>query len=135
MKEQHLGPMNNQRYLSYAGDILASGSYLLGIINDILDLSKIEAGKMTVENAEEFPLCQALEGSLAICTALGEKFGVRIESRLPPENVRLVAVERMVRQIMINLVGNASTTPQARSGQWPCALAAATPSPSGPASA
>jgi signal transduction histidine kinase len=107
MKEQHLGPMNNARYLAYAGDILASGRYLLGIINDILDLSKIEAGKMTVENAEEFPLCQALEGSLAICTALGEKFGVTIESRLPPENVRILAVERMVRQIMINLVGNA----------------------------
>jgi signal transduction histidine kinase len=107
MKEQHLGPMNNARYLAYAGDILASGRYLLGIINDILDLSKIEAGKMTIENAEEFPLCQALEGSLAICSALGEKFGVRIESRLPPENVRLLAVERMIRQIMINLVGNA----------------------------
>jgi two-component system, cell cycle sensor histidine kinase PleC len=107
MKEQHLGPMNNPRYLSYAGDILTSGRYLLGIINDILDLSKIEAGKMTVENAEEFPLCQALQGSLAICTALGEKFGVKIESRLPPETVRLLAVERMIRQIMINLVGNA----------------------------
>ncbi len=107
MKEQHLGPMNNPRYLSYAGDILASGRYLLGIINDILDLSKIEAGKMTVENAEEFPLCQALQGSLAICAALGEKFGVKIESRLPPDTVRLLAVERMIRQIMINLVGNA----------------------------
>ena len=107
MKDQHLGPMSNQRYLAYAGDILASGSYLLGIINDILDLSKIEAGKMTVENAEEFPLRRAMEGSLAICAALGEKFGVRIESRLPPEDIRLVAVERMVRQIMINLVGNA----------------------------
>jgi signal transduction histidine kinase len=107
MKEQHLGPMNNPRYLAYAGDILASGRYLLGIINDILDLSKIEAGKMTVDNAEEFPLHQALEGSLAICVALGEKFGVMIETRLPPENVRILAVERMVRQIMINLVGNA----------------------------
>jgi signal transduction histidine kinase len=107
MKEQHLGPMNNERYLAYAGDILASGSYLLGIINDILDLSKIEAGKMTLENAEEFPLCVALEGSLAICSALGEKFGVGIESRLPPEHVRILAVERMIRQIMINLVGNA----------------------------
>jgi two-component system cell cycle sensor histidine kinase PleC len=107
MKEQHLGPMHNSRYLAYAADILASGSYLLGIINDILDLSKIEAGKMTVENAKEFPLCDALEASLAICTALGEKFGVGIESRLPPEHVRILAVERMIRQIMINLVGNA----------------------------
>ena len=107
MKDQHLGPMDNQRYLGYAGDIHSSGKYLLGIINDILDLSKIEAGKMSVENAEEFPLRQALEGSLAICAALGEKFGVRIESRLPPETVRILAVERMIRQIMINLVGNA----------------------------
>ena len=107
MKDQHLGPMDNRRYLGYAGDIHASGRYLLGIINDILDLSKIEAGKMTLENAEEFPLRQALEGSLAICIPLAEKFNVRIETRLPPETVRLTAVERMIRQIMINLVSNA----------------------------
>jgi signal transduction histidine kinase len=107
MKDEHLGPMHNARYLSYAEDILASGRYLLGIINDILDLSKIEAGKMTVENAEEFPLCEALEGSLALCAPLGEKCGVSIESRLPPANLRILAVERMIRQIMINLVGNA----------------------------
>jgi signal transduction histidine kinase len=107
MKEQHLGPMHNPRYLGYASDIHASGRYLLGIIDDILDLSKIEAGKMSLEGAEEFPLRQALEGSLGICTALGNKFGVRIETDLPPESVRLLAVERMIRQIMINLVGNA----------------------------
>jgi signal transduction histidine kinase len=107
MKDQHLGPVHNPRYLAYAGDIHASGRYLLGIINDILDLSKIEAGKMSLEQAEEFPLRQALEGSLAICNTLGEKFGVRLSCDLPAENVRLVAVERMVRQIMINLVSNA----------------------------
>jgi two-component system cell cycle sensor histidine kinase PleC len=107
MKDQHLGQMHNPRYLSYAGDIHASGRYLLGIINDILDLSKIEAGKMSLDQAEEFPLCQALEGSLALCASLGEKFGVRLQSDLPPDSVRIVAVERMMRQIMINLVGNA----------------------------
>jgi signal transduction histidine kinase len=107
MKDQHLGPVQNPRYLSYAGDIHASGRYLLGIINDILDLSKIEAGKMSLDQAEEFPLRQALEGSLAICGTLGEKFGVCLNCELPPENIRLIAVERMIRQIMINLVGNA----------------------------
>ncbi len=107
MKDQHLGPMSNARYLGYATDIHASGRYLLGIINDILDLSKIEAGKMSLENAEEFPLRQSLEGSLALCASLGEKYGVTITCQLPPEHLRLVAVERMVRQIMINLVGNA----------------------------
>ena len=107
MKDQHLGAMHNARYLSYAADIHASGCYLLGIINDILDLSKIEAGKMSLEQAEEFPLRQALEGSLAICGNLGEKFGVRLICELPAQEVRLIAVERMIRQIMINLVGNA----------------------------
>ena len=107
MKDQHLGPVQNPRYLGYAADIHASGRYLLGIINDILDLSKIEAGKMSLDQAEEFPLRQALEGSLAICGTLGEKFGVRLDCELPPEEVRLMAVERMIRQIMINLVGNA----------------------------
>ncbi len=107
MKDQHLGPVHNPRYLSYAADIHSSGRYLLGIINDILDLSKIEAGKMSVDAAEEFALRDALDASLAICANLAEKFDVRLVIRLPPESVRLCAVERMVRQIMINLVGNA----------------------------
>ena len=107
MKDQHLGPVHNDRYLSYAADIHSSGRYLLGIINDILDLSKIEAGKMSVDAAEEFPLCQALEASLSICGNLAAKFDVRLASKLPPPSVRICAVERMVRQIVINLVGNA----------------------------
>jgi signal transduction histidine kinase len=107
MMDQHLGPLDNPRYLAYSGDIHASGRYLLGIINDILDLSKIEAGKMSLESAEEFPLRHAVEGSLSICCNLGEKFDVRIDSHLPPEDVNLLAVERMIRQILINLVGNA----------------------------
>jgi signal transduction histidine kinase len=107
MKDQHLGPVHNPRYLGYAADIHASGRYLLGIINDILDLSKIEAGKMSLEGAVEFPLRQALEGSLGMVAPLAEKFGVRLAGELPPAHVRLTAVERMIRQIMINLVGNA----------------------------
>jgi signal transduction histidine kinase len=107
MKEEHLGPVQNARYLSYAGDIHSSGRYLLGIINDILDLSKIEAGKMSLENAEEFSLRQSLEGSMGMVAALGEKYGVRVIGELPPAAVRLLAVERMIRQIMINLLGNA----------------------------
>ena len=107
MKEQHLGPVHNPRYLGYAADIHASGRYLLGIINDILDLTKIEAGKMSLENAEEFALRHSLESSLGMVADLGGKYGVRVIGELPPEHVRLVAVDRMIRQIVINLVGNA----------------------------
>ena len=107
MKDEHLGPVHNPRYLSYAADIHASGRYLLGIINDILDLSKIEAGKMSLDSAEEFTLRHTLSASLGMVAPLGEKFGVMVISDLPDEDVRLLAVERMVRQILINLVGNA----------------------------
>jgi signal transduction histidine kinase len=107
MKDQHLGPVNNPHYLAYAGDIHASGGYLLGIINDILDLSKIEAGKMSLDTVEEFPLCQALSASLAMVAPLSEKSGVALIGDLPGEAVRILAAERMIRQIMINLLGNA----------------------------
>ncbi|HWA70522.1 MAG TPA: HAMP domain-containing sensor histidine kinase [Rhizomicrobium sp.] len=106
MKEEVLGPMNNPRYIGYAGDIHASGQYLLGIINDILDLSKIEAGKMSLDSAKEFALAEAVSASLTLLAPLGDKHGVQVSSSLPSD-VRLVAVERMIRQILINLLGNA----------------------------
>jgi len=107
MKDQHLGPVNNPRYLSYSKDIHASGRYLLGIINDILDLSKIEAGKMSLESAEEFDFLSTVVASLAMIESLAAKFEVRVVNALAPCDARLQAVERMVRQILINLVGNA----------------------------
>jgi signal transduction histidine kinase len=107
MKDQHLGPVHNPRYLSYSKDIHASGRYLLGIINDILDLSKIESGKMSLDSAAEFALRPTLEASLALVSGLAGKFDVTVTADLPDGDVRLTAVERMVRQIVINLVGNA----------------------------
>jgi signal transduction histidine kinase len=107
MKDQHLGPVNNPRYLSYSKDIHASGRYLLGIINDVLDLSKIEAGKMSLESAEEFDFLPTIDASLAMIDSLAVKFDVRVVNAMAPCDARLKAVERMVRQILINLVGNA----------------------------
>ena len=107
MKDQHLGPILNARYLSYAADIHTSGRHLLGIINDVLDLAKIESGKMSLEDAGEFALVPALSSSLAMLTGLGEKHGVAVRGAWDDEKIRLIAVERMVRQIVINLVGNA----------------------------
>ena len=107
MKDQHLGPILNARYLGYAADIHTSGRHLLGIINDVLDLAKIESGKMSLEDAGEFALVPVLSASLTMLAGLGDKHGVRVRGEWRDEKVRLVAVERMVRQIVINLVGNA----------------------------
>jgi signal transduction histidine kinase len=107
MKDQHLGPVQNARYLSYAADIHSSGRHLLGIINDVLDLAKIEAGKMSLDSAEEFALVPALSTSLAMLSGLGEKRGVTVREEWPHPEMRIVAVERMMCQIIINLVGNA----------------------------
>ena len=82
----------------------------------MLDLSKIEAGKMSLDSAEEFAAgARRWTARWPCCTGLGEKFGVtRGRQWLPPDSVRLMAVERMVRQILINLVGNAiKFTPRA----------------------
>jgi signal transduction histidine kinase len=107
MKDQHLGPMQNRRYLSYVGDIHSSGRHLLSIINDVLDLAKIEAGKMSLDGAEEFDVTASVTAALAMVAGLGEKYGVQVIMGLRSDGARLVAVERMVRQILINLVGNA----------------------------
>ena len=107
MKDQHLGPISNARYLGYAADIHTSGRHLLGIINDVLDLAKIESGKMSLDDIEEFALVPALSASLTMLEGLGQKHGVTVRGEWDDENIRLVAVERMVRQIVINLVANA----------------------------
>jgi signal transduction histidine kinase len=110
---QHIGPVGNSRYLSYAGDIHASGQHLLSIINDILDLSKIEAGKMSIDDAAEFDLSHSVESSGRIVGAIAERAGVllSIDPALPA--VRLIGVERMIQQILINLLNNAvKFTPQ-----------------------
>ncbi len=107
MKDQHLGPVHNARYLSYANDIHSSGRHLLAIINDVLDLAKIEAGKMTLDNAAVFEIAPVLTSALAMLKGLDEKYGVTIHNEIAEDGMQLMAVERMIRQVIINLVGNA----------------------------
>jgi signal transduction histidine kinase len=106
MAGEHLGPLGNKRYLEYSRDILEAGNHLLAIINDILDLSKIEAGAFEVEMTavDLGAIARRLERELAPLAAkrtVGIVFA--LDEGLPP--VR--GAERLLRQVLTNLISNA----------------------------
>jgi PAS domain S-box-containing protein len=101
-----LGPIGTPKYIGYAHDILVSAEHLLGIINDILDLSKLEAGKLDLAE-EVIELAKTMEDLLQLADAKARASEVRIvlrcEAGVPP----LLADARKVKQIVLNLLINA----------------------------
>jgi two-component system, cell cycle sensor histidine kinase PleC len=104
---QQFGSVGNPRYLDYVKDINKSGHHLLSIINDILDLSKIEAGRASVQDEEEFNIAAVLEATMRMMRPLADREGVLLETSIESRGLRLIAVERMVCQILLNLLSNA----------------------------
>jgi signal transduction histidine kinase len=105
MQRKMFGPLS-ERYSDYANDIFNSGSHLLELINEILDLSKLEAGQFELYE-EEVDLVVTVEACLHLVEAQAQKSKVRLSHTLDPE-VRLIrADERRTRQILINLLSNA----------------------------
>ncbi|WP_420348499.1 PAS-domain containing protein [Pelagibius sp.] len=106
IKDQLFGPMGNQRYREYAIDIHDSGTHLLSLINDILDLSKIEAGKFELHE-EPIDLEAATKASFRIMRDRAEEAGVVLILDFPAQLPRLRADPRAVKQILLNLLSNA----------------------------
>ncbi|MBI5141931.1 MAG: hypothetical protein HZA20_07035 [Nitrospirae bacterium] len=97
----------NEKQNEYVHDINESGLHLLNLINDILDLSKVEAGKVELELAG-FPLGKMLENSLMMLREKAMKHGVRLEFNISQEaDIILEADERKLKQVVFNLLGNA----------------------------
>jgi signal transduction histidine kinase len=107
IRDQHIGPVGSSRYIAYADDIHVSGMHLLHIINDILDLAKIEAGQMSLNDGAEFAMNGVIESSIRIMRPIAERAEVSLIVENPQTDIRLIGVERMVRQILINLLTNA----------------------------
>jgi PAS domain S-box-containing protein len=106
MNNNLFGPIANARYAEYAGHIVASGRHLLAIINDILDLSKVEAGRL--ELLEEIvDVGAAVEQCGAILREQAAALGLRYSISLPRDLPRLRADAKMVRQVALNLLSNA----------------------------
>jgi PAS domain S-box-containing protein len=106
MAGEMLGPLATPKYVGYAHDIAASGEHLLGIINDILDVSKLEAGKLDLIE-ESIDLAQAIQDLLRLVEQKARAGKVYIETGIEPGLPRLVADSRKVKQILLNLLTNA----------------------------
>jgi two-component system, cell cycle sensor histidine kinase PleC len=106
MGGEMLGPMATQKYIDYANDIAASAEHLLGIINDILDVSKLEAGKLELLE-EDMDIARATGDLMRLVEQKARAAEVRVVTHLPPELPRLRADSRKFKQILLNLLGNA----------------------------
>jgi two-component system, cell cycle sensor histidine kinase PleC len=105
MRDQVLGPIGNSKYEGYASDILSSGRYLLEMINDILDMSKIEAGKVTI-TPEWFALAPVLQECFRVVHPSAQERDVQL-TLAGNSNVSVHADKRALKQILINLLANA----------------------------
>lgn len=105
MSSELLGPMENKKYLGYVGDIAESGEHLLSLVNDVLDISRVEANRMEID-PEPIDLAQEL-GSLA--DLFRQDLASRTFSLVVPQDAGMVlhADRRAVRQMVMNLLSNA----------------------------
>ena len=107
MQNRMFGPIGSERYVAYVDDINKTANHLLGIITDILDLSKAEAGKLRLHE-EEFDLVTNLDHCLRLLRERAAEQGLRLSLQaLPSVGLRLRGDERLVKQVFLNLVGNA----------------------------
>jgi len=105
MNESMFGPLGSEKYEEYARDIYESGSYLLGMINDVLDMSKIEAGRFELDY-ETFNLDEMIEETMRIVSHQSQERNLQIEDNVSPK-LNLEADRRAMKQILINLLSNA----------------------------
>ncbi len=105
LTERMFGELNEKQD-EYVRDIYASGTHLLSLINDILDLSKIEAGRMELELAD-FHLPQAIENALVFVRERALRRGITLEQAIDPRLGEIQGDERKIKQVLLNLLSNA----------------------------
>jgi len=106
MRSQRFGALSNQKYLGYANDIHESGEHLLSLINDLLDLSKVEAGKLEL-NFTSVNLAGLVDQCLAVLQEHAAAAQVVLRKNIPVALPNVVADQRSVKQILLNLISNA----------------------------
>ena len=116
MRSALFGPLS-ARYAEYAGLIHESGGHLLDLINDVLDMSKIEAERFTLSR-EPFDAREAVSAALRLTRVQADSAKVALRGVLPPEALEVDADRRALKQIVLNLVSNAlEVHPHRRPGE------------------
>ena len=101
---QLYGPLGHEKYVEYAEDVHKSGAHLLELINDVLDLSKIDAGKIELREST-FPVNELIED--AVLLARGRIKNSVLLDVIVPADLHILADKRLTKQILINLLSNA----------------------------
>ena len=105
MADAHFGPLGSDRYVEYAKDIHSSGGHLLGVINDILDMSKIEAGQVSLER-ETIDLSPLVTETVRVVAVQAVEKSIEVQTTIP-DPVTVFADRRAMKQILLNLLSNA----------------------------
>ncbi|MFN3814668.1 ATP-binding protein [Brevundimonas sp.] len=105
MAGEMFGPLGDERYKGYAVDILNSGQHLLALINDILDMAKIEAGKMTL-HYEAVDLSEICQDAIRLMRGRAQECGLKL-SLDAPDMPEIEADYRALKQVLLNLISNA----------------------------
>jgi PAS domain S-box-containing protein len=106
MAEEVMGPLGSTRYQSYARDICASGQHLLSIIGDILDVSKLEAGRIELDE-EEIEIDVVIRDLLHLVVERARSLDIGIDLDLPADLPRLRGDTLKLKQVLLNLITNA----------------------------
>ena len=106
IRDEILGPVGDARYVEYARNIHSSGSHLLDVINDILDTTKIESGKMELHE-EIVDVQEIMKSCRGLVSETARQGKVRLEFHEPGGTVLLLADGKRLRQILLNLLSNA----------------------------
>jgi PAS domain S-box-containing protein len=106
MRQGMFGALGNERYEEYATLIYDSGQLLLDLISDMLDMAKIEAGKLEL-NMERVDLTGTIEDSVRLLTDRADNAGLDISVAMPKVPIQLTADRRAVKQVLLNLLTNA----------------------------
>ena len=107
MQEERLGPVGNAKYKEYLGDIQVSGKHVVSLVNDLLDLAKIEAGRMELTFAAT-DLNAVVASCVGILQPQANANRVLVRSQLASKLPPVVADERSMRQIVLNMLSNAT---------------------------